>query len=194
MLTLETLSGKIDSQTMFGNDAPLVVDMGCGRGKFLADQAALEPHKNFVGIEKSRKFSRIAAERVARRGLENCRVVCAYVEPLLEKHLRGPVVSEYHVLFPDPWPKRRHHRRRTLQTGTVRAMAATLQPGGLFRFVTDVPELFDFARAQIGAVSELEPLPLEGQDEALFAYSSYHQRFVEEERPIYSYVWKRKED
>jgi tRNA (guanine-N7-)-methyltransferase len=113
---------------------PLVLDLGCGNGLFLAALAALRPDRNVLGIEKKAYRVRQATRRVA--GLPNARVVHAAAVEVLAALPPRSVASVY-LLFNDPWPKRRHAERRLVQIDFVRLLDNCLQPDGVFYFATD---------------------------------------------------------
>ena len=121
----------------FGSHQPLVVEIGFGRGEFLLDLAAREPAQPFLGIEYSRKRVLKLARRLARTDLQNVRLVHAAAEQVLAEGLLDASVARFWINFPDPWPKKRHFRRRLIQPELVELLARRLQPGGLLEIATD---------------------------------------------------------
>ena len=121
-------------------DAPLVVEIGFGRGEFLMDLAADAPRTAFLGVEYSFKRTLKLARRIARTPLVNVRLVCATAEQVVGEVLPDASVSCFWINFPDPWPKKRHARRRLLQPDFVSALAERLQPGGVLNVATDHPD------------------------------------------------------
>jgi tRNA (guanine-N7-)-methyltransferase len=126
---------------IFGADVakplPLVLEIGFGRGEFLLHLAAEQPETAFVGIEYSSKRVLKLARRLARSTLRNVRLVEARAEELVAEGLPDASVSCCWVNFPDPWPKKRHFKRRLIQPEMVAALRARLEPGGLLRLATD---------------------------------------------------------
>ena len=114
----------------------LVVDVGFGRGEFLTALAQAEPGTAFLGIEYSWKRVLKLVRRLARSELRNVRVVHAAAEQVLPR-LPGASVRELWINCPDPWPKKRHHRRRLIQPALVREVARCLEPGGRLLAATD---------------------------------------------------------
>lgn len=115
---------------LFGRDAPTDVEIGSGKGKFLNELATLRPDRNILAVERSGKYHRLCCDRAARRGLKNLRVVRTTGEDLLFRLLEDESVSNLYVLFSDPWPKKRHHKRRFFKPENVGAIARVLGPGG----------------------------------------------------------------
>ncbi|MGH0032241.1 MAG: tRNA (guanosine(46)-N7)-methyltransferase TrmB [Myxococcota bacterium] len=139
---LETLV-KAGPRAVFGDDvppdAPLVVEIGFGRGEFLMELAAASPDTAFLGIEYSFKRTLKLARRLAPTPLRNVRLVRATAEEVVRDALPDASVATFWVNFPDPWPKKRHARRRLFQQGFVARLAARLAPGGELNVATDDP-------------------------------------------------------
>jgi tRNA (guanine-N7-)-methyltransferase len=114
----------------------LVVDVGFGRGEFLTGRAQAEPATAFLGIEYSWKRVLKLVRRLAKSELRNVRVVHAPAELVLPR-LPDASVAELWINCPDPWPKKRHHRRRLIQPALVREIARCLEPGGVLSVATD---------------------------------------------------------
>jgi tRNA (guanine-N7-)-methyltransferase len=115
---------------LFGRDAPTDVEIGSGKGKFLNELAAAHPERNILAVERSAKYHRLCCERAERRGLENMRLIRTTGEDLLFRLLNDASVDTFYVLFSDPWPKKRHHKRRFFTPDNVAAMQRALSPGG----------------------------------------------------------------
>jgi len=133
---------------------PLVVELGFGRGEFLLALAEAQPERAFLGVENSGKRVHKRARRLARLPLRNVRIVQARAEDVVAELLPEGSVETFWINFPDPWPKKRHQRRRLVQSGFARALALRLAPGGRLELATDDA---DYA-AQMDAVLAGEPL------------------------------------
>jgi tRNA (guanine-N7-)-methyltransferase len=131
----------------FPCDQPLVLDLGCGNGLFLAALAATVPGWNMLGIEK--KDYRVRQARRRSRDLPNARIVQGEVTEVMSG-LPAASVSRVYLLFSDPWPKRRHAVRRLVQDDFVSLVGSKLAPGGIFFFATDATEYFDWAKERFG--------------------------------------------
>jgi tRNA (guanine-N7-)-methyltransferase len=115
---------------LFGRDAPTDVEIGSGKGRFLNELATARPDRNILAVERSGKYHRLCCDRAARRGLKNVRIVRTTGEDLLFRLLEDESVSNLYVLFSDPWPKKRHHKRRFFKPENVAAIARVLGPAG----------------------------------------------------------------
>lgn len=124
---------------LFGRRAPVDVEIGSGKGRFLLELAAASPERDFLAVERARKYHRLVCDRAVRRGLGNVRLLLTTGEDLLHRLLPPASVDRLFVLFPDPWPKKRHHKRRLLRPAELEAMAAALTPGGRLLVKTDHP-------------------------------------------------------
>jgi tRNA (guanine-N7-)-methyltransferase len=115
----------------------LTVDLGFGRGELLLALAAAEPATAFLGVEYSFKRVLKLARRLARTPLRNVRLVQATAESIVGDRLPDACVRAFWINFPDPWPKKRHQRRRLIQPGFAHALARRLEPGGVVYAATD---------------------------------------------------------
>ena len=145
---------------IFGGDAdaarPLVVEIGFGRGEFLIDLALAAPATPHVGVEYSTKRVLKMARRLARAGIANVRLLDCTGEVVVQELLAPASVQEFWINFPDPWPKKRHHRRRLLQPALVHALAERLAPGGSLHVATDHEGYAEAIDAALGAEPLLE--------------------------------------
>lgn len=128
---------------IFGNDRPVEIEVGPGRGDVLLAFAAGRPDVNFFAIEHANGAVERLALRLADAGVTNARVIAADASCVVQ-HLVPPAsVVAYHVYFPDPWPKRRHHYRRIFSPGFAAGVTRTLVPGGVLHVATDLGWLYD---------------------------------------------------
>jgi len=131
-------------ETWFSPDSPpLEVDFGCHRGAFLTGIAAAFPSKNFLGIERQSSRVERCNARIQRLGLMNAVAVRGEGPEALHGSLPDASVAILHVSFPDPWPKRRHARRRLVDRAFLTATARVLRPDGSLRLMTDDAAYFD---------------------------------------------------
>ena len=127
---------------LFGRIAPLEVDLGCGDGSFLTELALQHPERNFLGIERLFGRVRSACKRIARLELGNVRILRAEIPHAVQQLLPAASVEVFHLLFPDPWPKRRHHCRRVFTPELLSLLARALTAHGLVRIATDDDDYF----------------------------------------------------
>jgi tRNA (guanine-N7-)-methyltransferase len=132
-----------DAAQLFGRTAPLEVEVGSGKGLFLQTSASAAPERDFLGIEIAAKYARFAAARLAKLALPNAVVIHGDAQRLFAELLPEDSLAAVHVYFPDPWWKKRHHKRRVMNERFVRDIARTLAPGGSLHYWTDVRERFD---------------------------------------------------
>jgi tRNA (guanine-N7-)-methyltransferase len=142
LLTIEQLPKPWDQAALFGREAPLEVEIGSGKGLFLTAAAESQPGRNFLGIEVSERYARYCAARLARRGLENARMIEGDGQRVFAEFLPDASVVAVHVYFPDPWWKERHKKRRVLNEQSVVQIQRILSPGGRLHFWTDVEEYY----------------------------------------------------
>lgn len=138
----EQLPSVLSSASLFGNQRPLEVEIGSGKGLFLATASAAHPQHNFLGIEIVAKYAAHAAGRIAKVGNDNALLVCGNAEPLFERQIPRGSLQAIHVYFPDPWWKKRHRKRRVMNARSIPHYARSLRPGGRLHFWTDVLEYF----------------------------------------------------
>lgn len=122
---------------LFARDAPLEIEIGAGRGRFLLHRAAAHPDRNFLGVDYRWRFLREGVERAERRGLTNLLFFKAAAEEVVEHLVPATSVDVFHIYFPDPWHKRKHHKRRLLTPDFFRLLHTRLKPGGLLELATD---------------------------------------------------------
>jgi tRNA (guanine-N7-)-methyltransferase len=141
--TFDDLPQPWSAATLFQRDAPLEVEVGSGKGLFLQSAASATPEHDFLGIEIAGKYARHAAARLAKDKLPNAIMVHGDAQRLFSELFPDESLSAVHVYFPDPWWKKRHHKRRVMNEKFVEEIARTLTPGGSLHFWTDVRERFD---------------------------------------------------
>ncbi|MHC4652373.1 MAG: tRNA (guanine(46)-N(7))-methyltransferase TrmB, partial [Planctomycetota bacterium] len=135
--------GRVDPRAWFEHaDRLLEIEIGTGKGTYLVQQSLLRPQVNYLGVEKTLEFYRFAADRVRRRGLANVKVLWADAAEFLRFWCADGVAAVVHLYFSDPWPKKRHHKRRVIQDRALVELQRVIRPGGELRLVTDHDELW----------------------------------------------------
>jgi len=141
IIELESLVEGLDLEKLFGRKAPQHVDLGCGDGSFLCALAQRMPEKNFLGIERLVGRVRAAARKAARIG--NVRLLRMEISYAVRYLLPPASVETFYLLFPDPWPKRRHWQRRIVNRIFSRAISHALISGGMLYIATDRDDYFE---------------------------------------------------
>ena len=138
--SLELKSGLLNPEEIFERTAPTIIEIGFGNGHSLAEMAKKAPEKNFVGIEVHRPGVGSLLIEAREKALSNIRFYCDDAVDVLE-HCCGPKsIDGVQLFFPDPWHKRRHHKRRIVKHSFVDLISAKLKPGGYFHMATDWEE------------------------------------------------------
>jgi tRNA (guanine-N7-)-methyltransferase len=149
---------RLDPGNMFGTGQPLEVEIGCGDGGFLARYAALHPERNFIGIERLKGRLGKLDRRGRREGLGNVRLMRIEAGYFVEYLLPPVSVEAVHIYFPDPWPKKRHHKNRLIQPPFVKSLGRALRPGGCVFLRTDDAEYFAQMREVFGGDPGFRPV------------------------------------
>lgn len=127
----------LDFAAVFGRAAPRVLEIGFGMGDSLAAMATAHTENDYLGIEVHRPGVGSLLTRLERDGIRNVRVVCADAVEVLQNCVPDESLDAVHLFFPDPWPKKRHHKRRIVQAPFVDLLRRKLKPGGVFHCATD---------------------------------------------------------
>ena len=159
---LESADAPLDLAAVFGREAPRTLEIGFGNGESLVALAAVHPERDFLGIEVHRPGVGHLLLRIEELGLSNLRVVCRDAVEVLERCIAESTLDEVLLYFPDPWPKKRHHKRRIMQPGFVALVASRLRPGGVFRMATDWQPYAEHMLAVAGACAALSNDSAEG--------------------------------
>src|SRR6185503_14523370 len=134
---VEAPAGQVDLAQLFGRRAPVVLEIGFGNGDHLLARAQAEPDKDFFGVEVHRPGAGRVMNRAQGAGLANLRVACDDAVEVLRDWLAGRCLAEIVIYFPDPWPKKRHHKRRLVQPAFAALAASRLAVGGRLKLATD---------------------------------------------------------
>jgi tRNA (guanine-N7-)-methyltransferase len=136
-LDIDTLPRPLNFADLFGNTHPVEIEIGIGKGTFITEQAKSRPDTNFLGIEWARWFWRYSSDRLRRNQCKNARTVRAEANYFLTEFIPPHSISVLHIYFPDPWPKKRHHKRRLIQEKFMPIVGRILMPNGRLQIVTD---------------------------------------------------------
>jgi tRNA (guanine-N7-)-methyltransferase len=180
----------LDWSRVFVQDQPIEIDLGCGKGAFLFWAAQTQPHRNFVGVDRLLRRLRRVDGKAVRAGLQNLHLLRIESAYLISKLIPDHSVSAYHVLFPDPWPKRRHHGRRLIGVPFLADVRRTLVDGGIVNCATDHEEYFVWIQREFqkdGGFLKDEPPPLPEE-----ARTDFERKFVAAGRKVYRSRWQKR--
>lgn len=200
-------TGPIDLRAWFGPkgsdsyNRPLELEIGSGKGTFLVQQAKLVPNKNFIGLEYARAFWRYAADRCRRHGLQNVRLVHVEAGLFIRNYVPDNIFEQIHIYFPDPWPKKRHHKRRLIQEPMLRQFCrilvskGTVGPG-LVRIVTDHDGYWEWIQQHVALVGDIfEVLPFDSPEsagEGELVGTNFERKYRKEGRPFYGLILRKR--
>ena len=172
----------------FDLSRPLEIEVGCGKGRFLADRAKANPDCDFLGIERMLERVRLFDGKCRRGGITNANVL--RLEALYTFHYLLPAhhARKVYVFFPDPWPKKKHHSHRLFGELFLNALWKRLEIGGKLEFATDHKEYFDTVKECFAADARFEAVePMARPKEV---WTEFETMFREQGLPIYSAAWK----
>ena len=189
ILDAERITPPLDLRSIYGRAHPLEVDVGCGKGRFLLSRCRTFPETDFLGIERREKRVVKVNRKLEREGLTNARLLKLEAAYVIEELIPPLSVVAYYIFFPDPWPKRRHHRRRLFSPSFMNALHRTLAEGGSLHVATDFEEYFLVMRTLLRADSRfIETIAFETcEDER----SEFELTFLQAGKPIYRGSFKK---
>lgn len=185
----------VDPRTWFDVDAPLELEIGCGKGGFLLARARAHPEVHFLGIEWANQFFLYSVDRMVRWEMKNVRLMRTDAKQLVMRHLAPECLSALHLYHPDPWPKKRHHKRRLVQRDFADAAARCLRRGALWYIQSDHEEYFLEIRDVLDAHPEFEclaPAAVEAAFGPEWAGTNFEKKYRLEGRAIFRAVYTRR--
>ncbi len=191
----EDVRGKNDFFGVFGRKNAVHIEIGSGRGTFLLCQARAFERVNFLGIEWANKYYKYAVDRIGRRAVENVRIIRAEAASFIADSINDSTVECFHIYFPDPWPKRRHHKRRFVCAENVAQLIRCLEPGGLINIATDDKDYYQWMQQVFGSFSDrLRPVEFvrpAGANENELVGTNYERKYLVERRPVYTMAFRK---
>ena len=188
IIPVQSLQGHVDFSAIFGNNNPVEIEIGAGKGTFLVNAAKAQPATNFLGIEWANKYYRYAADRARRWGLANVRLLRYDAREFLTHHTAPGTIRTFHIYFPDPWPKKRHHKRRLFSQQFLTSALSALQPDGLLHVVTDYREYFQAIKPLLTGCDKLEVsdfTPRHTAELGEWVGTNFERKYLAEGRTIY---------
>jgi len=179
----------LDLEAIYGRSAPIEVDLGCGDGSFLVELAGADPARDFLGIERLLGRVRRTHRKIMQRELTNARVLRVETSYAVRQMLPADSVALFHLMFPDPWPKRRHWGRRVVTEDFFASVHRALVPHGLLRIATDQVVYFREIERLAGQSAQFV---ISSDPEPPRAPSTFEKRFSQSE--IYRLVLRKVSD
>ena len=190
--------GRIDPRNWFKNsDAPFEIEIGSGKGTFLVQEGTSNSKKNYLGFEWTQEFYRYAADRIRRHHVSNIKIMNGDATEFITHWCENNIVDVIHLYFSDPWPKKRHHKRRVIQNSTLEEFHRVLKIDGLVHIVTDHELLWQwcldhFKRNQdIFLLRPFVPIPSAKEHELVG--TNFERKYQKEGRVFYSATLQRVE-
>jgi tRNA (guanine-N7-)-methyltransferase len=194
----ERILESLDWTEAFGATGPVEIEIGIGKGRFLLASAEARPEVLHFGIEWANKYLRIAETRALKRGLKNVRFARLDGRELVERSVPTDSVSTYYVFYPDPWPKKRHHKRRFIRPETADHLARTLRSGGKLHVSTDHADYWEVIQEVLDAHPAFERLKEFGDESFPFPpdqpLTNFEAKYRIEGRRRRRASWRRRAD
>ena len=182
------LASPVDWPALFGNDHPVALEIGCGVGDFIAKTAVDIPDRNFIAIDFYNKGCYKTCRRIDSAGLANVRVLREEARQFIRERIAPGTLAAVYINCPDPWPKKKHRKRRLVNREFVEFLANYLVPGGDFYFATDFDDYgIDVAGMMPGVPGFDNMLAPDLYRHELDGYhlSKYMRKFMAEGKSIY---------
>lgn len=184
-------------EDLFDTSRPIELEIGCGKAGFLLRRAQDRPDRNFFGIEWAGEYYRYAVDRMQRWGMTNVRLLRSDASHFIRHVCPSASLTVLHVYHPDPWPKRRHWKRRLFQQPFVDAAVACLVPEGHWSIQTDHAQYFDHIRELVLGHEQLREVPFEDPEVGIVgegAETNFEVKYRRAGRPIYQLAVRKKAD
>ena len=180
--------------TLFGNDNPLALEIGCGIGDFIVQIAARHPERNFVAIDIFNRGCRQTCTRIENAGLTNVLMLRIEAIYLLHHYFSSDSLQALYINCPDPWPKKRQRKRRLLNQDFIDLALYCLKEGGELNFCTDFVDYGETAAELLAGEERMQNLATTPFTHDLGDYpiSKYMQRFLDRDQPIYLCRYRKK--
>ena len=205
-ISLDDINPPICWNEIFGNENPVEIEVGCGRGRFLLEAAKRRPEINYLGVERAPKYVRRTQERFLKHikhtaslfggsessSFPNVRLAWSDAAHFVDHYVPESAVHAYHVYFPDPWPKKRQHKRRLFRNEIwLRGLTRTLYPkGGRLYIATDFGEYFDEVCDRLSRSTPLVEKPSDSV-EMEHIQTNFEMKYLAKGRKIYRAVYER---
>ena len=184
---LNSLQIPLVPEEIFGRRAPLHLEIGAGKGRFSVEFALNHPEINYLSVERAPKYHRFLEARIRRRRVENIRLLHTTAEDLIFRLLGPKSVDAIYILFPDPWPKKRHHKRRLITMENIRAFHRIMRPGTSLLIKSDHPGYAEVINSLVDLAEGFRRLdPAEAFDG--LPQTGFEMKYIREGREIHSFA------
>ena len=190
-LPLDVLPAPADWAAIYNRSAPLVMEIGCGGGRTIMSMAVAHPEWNCMGIERCGEYYRLMRDRAGRKQLANFR--CGRIDAayLIKRYFTDASVQQYHIYFPDPWPKKKHLKRRLFNSAFCTDLKRTLEPSGTLFFATDHKDYYSEILPLLSSFFAVTEHP-EPWEDAPLGRTNFEVKYMLAGRPIYRLFAKQK--
>jgi tRNA (guanine-N7-)-methyltransferase len=188
----ETVVGPLDFDILFGRSAPVEMEVGSGKGTFLLEEAKAFPEKNFFGIEWANKYYKLAVDRMGRWGMPNVHLMRTDAAGFIAEHIPDESIGVFHLYFPDPWPKKKHNRRRFFCDKNLTELLRILEADGVINIATDHADYFEqmteVAGRAVGqgTVKEIDFIRPAGAGDGEVVGTNYERKYMKEGRKTHT--------
>ena len=182
---------------IFGRSATVHIEIGSGKATFLVNEAKTTLYDDFLGIEWCNKIYRYAVDRVGRWELGNVRIIRDDAALFIKEFVPDGSVDFFHIYFPDPWPKKRHHKRRFINSKNLEELLRCLKSGGVIKIATDHAEYFEQIKQVMAdkRLKKAEFFPTSGAqpDKGEWAGTNFERKYLSEGRQIFTLAARKDE-
>lgn len=191
-VTPENIEGMLNFDNLFGRSGIVEMEVGSGKGTFLLKEAKAFPEKNYFGIEWANKYCKYAVDRMGRWGIRNVRLMRTDAAIFIAEHIPDASISVFHLYYPDPWPKKKHNKRRFFCDENLTQLLRILKPDGIINIATDHTDYFEQMRnvadraIESRRVKEIDFIRPAGARDGEIVGTNYERKYIKEGRNTYT--------
>jgi tRNA (guanine-N7-)-methyltransferase len=180
----------VNPEFFFNQPNHMEIEIGCGKGGFMVEYCSRHPHTSFLAVEKEPSVAFLAARRIAKRmHLVNSRVVCGDVFYLFRDFLPDNSISKFHMYFPDPWPKKKHKKRRLMKPDFLKQVYRIAIPNALFYWTTDHQNYHEESWKLITSMPWIEIVKA-GTEPTEDIITNYERKYLAQNKELYRTIIK----
>ena len=191
IISLQDKKSSINWNNFFGNKNPLIVEVGCGNGHFLIEQAKNNKENNYIGIDIKEKRIIRCKEKQIKYNITNIAWICDEALNSLSRLFENKSISLIFMPFPDPWPKKRHHKHRLFQKEFINILHEKLVLSGLFLFITDYYQYFEKSYQLVMKDKRFDVVENNEKNKFEFTNSLFGEKWKKENKEFYSFCIKK---